>query len=239
VSWTEHPLLFEDEWLVVIDKPSGVLSHPNPGALSAKNRGAFEGRYDFNQKSFSTPSGKLWLLHRLDQDTSGLLLAAKNEKMARALREAFDAGKIQKNYLALVRGLAEPKGQWRDHLSLSRDGGKVRTRVVRGAEINAELRFKLCGASASHRVSLLEIELLTGRTHQIRVQAASRQHVLAGDDLYGDFSWNRKLRSELGLKRLFLHAALLAFVHPQTRKKLLIQAPLSKELEPVLQGVGL
>ena len=239
MSWTEHPLLFEDDWLVVLDKPSGVLSHPNPGALSTKNRGAFLGSYDFAEKTFQTPAGKLWLLHRLDQDTSGVLLGAKDAKTASALREAFDSDQITKRYLALVRGLTEEKGIWKDHLSLSRERGKVRSRVVRGGAMNAELRFKTRSSSVEHRVSLLEIELITGKTHQIRVQAASRQHVLAGDDLYGDFSWNKKLKSTWGLKRIFLHAHELGLVHPRGHKKFLIRSRLPADLEGALDGAGL
>lgn len=237
--FSEWPVLFEDQWLVVIDKPSGVLSHPNPGALTAKNRGAFLGPYDFGEKAFDTPAGKLWLLHRLDQDTSGALLGAKDTQTAEALRDAFESDQISKRYLALARGLTEAKGIWRDHLSLMRERGKVRSRVVRGGAINAELKFQREAVSEEHRVSLIQLGLITGKTHQIRVQAASRQHVLAGDDLYGDFSWNKKIRGAWGLKRLFLHAYELGLVHPRTRKRLLVRAPLPVELEAVLRGIGL
>ncbi|MFN7685875.1 MAG: RluA family pseudouridine synthase [Oligoflexia bacterium] len=239
MSFSKHPILFEDADLVLVDKPAGVLSHPNPGAKAAPGSCAFEGKYDFNAKTFATPSGTLWLLHRLDQDTSGVLLAARTEKAARALREAFDAGRVAKHYLALVRGIADEKGVWRDHLESSRegrggrDGSRVRTRVVRGRAANAELKFVRREVFAAQRVSLLEIELVTGRTHQIRVQAASRQHPIAGDDLYGDFAWNKRLRKEWGLKRLFLHAASLEFVHPGTRRRVCIESALPGELERV------
>ncbi len=242
MSFTSCAVLFEDEDIILVDKPAGVLSHPNPpnpGQRGAAPGAAFLGKYDFGAKTYSTPAGKLWLLHRLDQDTSGVLLAAKSAEHAAVLREQFESGRIAKVYLALVRGLVEPRGAWKDHLVSSRDGGKVRVRSLRGRPENAELRFGTLEQFPEHRMSLLEIELLTGKTHQIRVQAASRQHPLAHDDLYGDFGWNRRLKKELGLKRLFLHAASLELVHPRTRRRLKVRCPLPKDLSEALEQLSL
>ncbi len=238
MSFTSHAVLFEDEDLILVDKPAGVLSHPNPGQSGAPALAAFLGKYDFNAKTFSSPAGKLWLLHRLDQDTSGVLLAAKHADCAGMLREQFESGRISKHYLALVRGMIESRGAWKDHLVSARDGGKVRVRTVRGRPENAELRFKAVDAFPEHKMTLLEIELLTGKTHQIRVQSASRQHPLAHDDLYGDFGWNRRLKKELGLKRLFLHAARLELVHPRTRRRLRVNCPLPIDLSEVIQRMS-
>jgi RluA family pseudouridine synthase len=236
---TDCPILFEDEHLVLVNKPAGVLSHPNPGQLTAKNRGAFQGEYDFNEKTFETGSGKVWLLHRLDQDTSGVLLGTRDARSAERLREDFDSGRVRKEYLCLVRGDPGPKGVWKDHLTLKRDGSKVRSFVLRGHAPNAELRFERVAHSASQKVSLLRIELVTGRTHQIRVQANSRQHPLCGDDVYGDFAWNKKLEHQFRSTRLFLHASRLEFRHPVTGRKLMIEAPLPSELKDVLAALGL
>jgi RluA family pseudouridine synthase len=232
---TDCPILLEDAQLVLVNKPAGVLSHPNPGQITARNRGAFLGPYDFDEKTFETESGKVWLLHRLDQDTSGVLLAAKDSATGERLREDFDSGRIRKEYLCLVRGDPGPKGVWKDHLTLKRDGSKVRSFVLRGHAPNAELRFTRVGHSASRKVSLLRVELITGRTHQIRVQANSRQHPLCGDDIYGDFAWNKKMARELGVDRLFLHAWRLELRHPKSGKTLRIDAPLPDELSRALE----
>ena len=237
--FTDCPILLEDSHLLLVDKPAGLLSHPNPGAASSRNRGAFLGGYDFNEKTFETPSGRVWLLHRLDQDTSGVLMAAKDAAAAKRLRDDFDSGRIRKEYLCLVRGDPGPKGVWKDHLTLKRDGTKVRSFVLRGHPPNAELRFTRVGLSASHKVSLLRVELITGRTHQIRVQANSRQHPLCGDDIYGDFAWNKKMARELDSERLFLHAGRLEFRHPKSGKSIRVEAPLPQELQGALERLGL
>ena len=128
---------------------------------------------------------------------------------------------------------------WKDHLTLRRDGTKVRSYALRGHAPNAELRFERVGFSAAHRVSLLRIELVTGRTHQIRVQANSRQHPLCGDDIYGDFSWNKKMARELSSSRLFLHAWRMEFAHPKTGKRIVVVAPLPEELSQSLAAAGI
>ncbi len=242
MSFPPPAILFEDRHLLVIDKPHGVLSHPNPkDPIGDKApRCAFEGRYDFDAKCFHSPAGLIWLIHRLDQDTSGVLLAAKDAASANACRRAFEEDQVRKTYLALVRGGGfKPEGVWLDHLTTQRQKNKVRTTVDKTRRPNAESRFKLLGYSEAQRLSLLEISLVTGKTHQIRVQSASRQHPLAGDDVYGDFEMNRRLRKDLGLKRLFLHAAQLQVLHPATKQVLTIDAPLPQALKEPLAAAGL
>ncbi|MDB6117258.1 MAG: pseudouridine synthase [Verrucomicrobiaceae bacterium] len=234
-------ILFEDKHLIMVNKPHGVLSHPNPkDDPGAPPRCAFDGRYDFETKCFHTPAGLVWLIHRLDQDTSGVLLAAKDAKSAMACRRAFEEDQVRKTYVALtVGGGFKPEGVWLDHLATVRQKNKVRTAVDKTRRPNAEARFKLLGYSPTQRLSLLEVALVTGKTHQIRVQAASRQHPILGDDVYGDFDLNRKLRKELGLKRLFLHASQLQVLHPETGKVLTVDAPLPEALRQVLGAAGL
>lgn len=236
---TQCPVLHRDRFIVVVNKPAGVLSHPNPGKSNGKDRSAFEGRYDLEQKVFDGPGGRVWLIHRLDQDTSGVLLAALDEKTAVRCREAFEAGTVRKRYLAMVRGSLAAGGTWLDHLAISRDRGRVRTAVLKGRPPNAELHFKVCGHHAGARVSVLEIDLITGRTHQIRVQAASRQHPLIGDDVYGDFDLNRRMKGELGIRRLFLHARQLELKHPASGQRLLVEAPLAEDLAAVCAKLGI
>ena len=234
---TSCPILWSDEHLLIVDKPPGILSHPNPGPAAAPS--AFSGTYDEAARRFDGPAGPVWLIHRIDQDTSGCLLAARDETTATALRAAFEAGSVGKSYLALVSGPTRPKGQWTDALGFARGRGKVRTSVVPGAPINAELHFRALRQQPALRLSLIEIELVTGRTHQIRVQAASRSHPVLGDDVYGDFALNRWAKKELGLKRLFLQASQLTLRHPVTGKEIRVSAPLPDDLKAVLAKSGL
>ena len=236
-SITPCPILWRDSTLVVVNKAAGLLSHPNPGPKPAAS--AFLGPYDERARRFDSPAGPVWLIHRLDQDTSGTLMAALDESTAHALRKNFEAGGVKKHYFTMVAGRPRPKGIWKDALAMSRGGGRVRTTVVAGALLNAELHFTTVAHSAALRLSLLETELVTGRTHQIRVQAASRGHPVIGDDVYGDFALNRWAKKELGLRRLFLHAAALEFLHPATQQRLQIVAPLPADLAAVRAKTGL
>lgn len=234
LSFTRHPVLFEDESLLIIEKPEGVLSHPNPGSHGSLS--AFEGTYDLAERRFDTPHGPLWLIHRLDQDTSGILLAAKNLKSAAACRAAFENGTVEKNYLALVsRKPIPPRGKWRDALMERRTGGNVRTCVSPSQQPNALLHFTLKEYFPKSNLSLLEIALITGKTHQVRVQAAYHGHPVAGDRIYGNFGLNKELRVSLDLRRLFLHAWQLKIRHPSKNEILDIQAPLPEALERSLE----
>lgn len=236
---TRCEVLHEDRFLLVVNKPHGVLSHPNPKSAKAQSA-AFEGRYDADARCFTGPAGKIWLIHRLDQDTSGVLLAAKDEKTAAACREAFEAEAVRKIYLALCAGGGlKPEGVWLDHLITAHEGHQVRTTVRHGPRPNAEAKYRLIGHSPTHRLSLVEIELITGKTHQIRVQAASRRLPLVGDDVYGSFDLNRKLRQSLGARRLFLHAHELRLKHPASGQMLSVKAPLPQDLSAVLEAAGI
>ncbi|MCX6857133.1 MAG: RluA family pseudouridine synthase [Verrucomicrobia bacterium] len=235
---THCPILHQDRFIIVVNKPAGVLSHPNSAKIDPKIRCAFEGRYDLDEKCFDSPAGKVWLIHRLDQDTSGVLLAALDERTAEKCRALFEADAVKKHYLAIVRGHPPAKDTWLDHLSISRGAGRVRTTVLKGRPANAELHYQLLGHHTEQRLSLIDIALITGRTHQIRVQAASRQHPLAGDDVYGDFDMNRRLRQQLGLKRLALHARQLTFKHPASGYSTTLVAPLPPDLAAVAETLG-
>lgn len=236
---TRCEVLHEDRFLLVVNKPHGVLSHPNPKS-SKPQSAAFEGSYDADRRCFTSAAGKVWLIHRLDQDTSGVLLAAKDEKTAAACREAFEAESVRKTYLALCAGGGlKNEGVWLDHLITSHERHQVRTTVRHGQRPNAEALYRLVDYSAAHRLSLVEIELITGKTHQIRVQAASRRLPLVGDDVYGSFDLNRKLRQSLGARRLFLHAHELRLKHPASGQMLSVKAPLPQDLSAVLQSAGM
>jgi 23S rRNA-/tRNA-specific pseudouridylate synthase len=222
------PVVHDDLRLLVVAKPSGLLSHPN----RTGERAAFTGAYDAVARCFSNAGSRLWLVHRLDQDTSGLLLAARDEAAAVHCRACFEDGRVEKTYVSLTGGRAPRRGVWRDRLEESRRGAAVRARVVAGPA-TAEARFERLGVPQSMDLSLLAIRLVTGRTHQIRVQAAARALPVLGDDVYGDFALNRWARRELGLRRLFLHAAGLVLPHPdggELRLKLALPSDLASSL---------
>jgi 23S rRNA pseudouridine955/2504/2580 synthase len=234
--FTHCPILHEDKALLVVDKPSGVLSHPNPDGQGVS---AFLGEYDPAERWFQSPKGPLWLIHRLDEDTSGVLLAAKTAQAAAHCRESFEEDRVRKHYLAVLSGLGlAAKGAWLDHLATQSGGGRVRTVVKPGGKPNAELHFIRRSHHPEHRLMLVEIDLFTGKTHQIRVQAAKRRHPVVGDDVYGNFALNRRLKAAFGLSRLFLHARTLEIMHPTNGKRLRLATALPTELLPLLDLPG-
>jgi 23S rRNA pseudouridine955/2504/2580 synthase len=173
----------------------------------------------------------LELVHRLDRDTSGVLLLAKKRSALVDLHAQMREGRVDKRYLVLVRGA------WRDALrrielpllSETRSDEK-RVRVAASGKAAATVvRRERVWRERVPPVSLLEAELETGRTHQIRVHLAHLGYPLAGDDKYGDFAWNRALARE-GLKRMFLHACRVTFVHPRQAVSMTLEAPLASDL---------
>ena len=168
------------------------------------------------------------------------MLGAKDEKTAAACRTAFEAELVRKKYLALCSGGgAKPEGVWLDHLITAHAKNQVRTTVRHGARPNAEAKYRVIEANGLNRVVLIEVELITGKTHQIRVQAASRQLPLVGDDVYGSFDLNRKLRKTILAKRLFLHAYELSLKHPASGQQLTVKASLPPDLLAVLEAAGM
>lgn len=212
--------LFEDDWLLAIDKPAGVAVHGGSGV----SLGAIERlRAERPQQKF------LELAHRLDRETSGVLLLAKKRRALTALHAQLREGAVEKRYLVLVLGQWQSRKQSVElplHKFVSR-GGERRV-VVDEAGAAARTIFRL--VRAWDRFSLLDAQLMTGRTHQIRVHLAHLGYPIAGDDKYGDFAANRQL-SRRGLKRMFLHAALIAFRHPQSAAWVRIECPLAAELK--------
>jgi 23S rRNA pseudouridine1911/1915/1917 synthase len=237
VAQPELPLrvLHIDEQLVALDKPAGMPSHPlEPGERGTVVNALVARHPECADASDHPREGGL--VHRLDTLTSGVLLAARTRDAWRAVREAFSGRQVDKRYLVLVRG------RWRDakrtvdvplHKFSTREGER-RVRVEERGR-NAITIFRLERKWPNHDppLALLEAELKTGRTHQIRVHLAHLGHVLAGDDKYGDFAWNRRLASE-GLKRMFLHARMVAFMHPASGESVRIESPLPEDLAKYL-----
>jgi 23S rRNA pseudouridine955/2504/2580 synthase len=222
------PILFEDEALVAVDKPSGVAVHGGSGI----SHGLIE------QMRAARPEARfLELVHRLDRETSGVMLLAKKRPVLVALHAQLRERGFDKRYLVLVRG------KWRDEMrrvklalhKFSTKEGERRVRVEGDIGQDSETVFRRKQVWSDHEppVSLLEAELKTGRTHQIRVHLTHLGFPLAGDDKYGDFAWNKALAKE-GLKRMFLHAHTLSFVHPVTGQPLALESPLADDLQRYL-----
>lgn len=218
------PILYEDEVLIAVNKPAGLAVHGGSGVAYGLIEGLRAAR----------PQAKfLQLVHRLDRDTSGVLLVAKKRAALVALHAALREGRVDKRYLVLVRG------NWRDSkrqvdLPLTRfvtGAGERRVRVERGGGQLARTVFhrRETWPNADPPLSLLEAELHTGRTHQIRVHLTHLGFPLAGDDKYGDFAWNKTLARQ-GLKRMFLHAWRLKFTHPVEAGEISVESPLPPDL---------
>ena len=219
--------LFEDDALLVIDKPSGFAVHGGSGI----SRGVIE------QLRLERPELKfLELVHRLDKETSGVLMLAKKRSALTKMHALIREGAIDKRYFALVKGVwPDPKRavKLKLHKYLT-EAGERRVSVTEEGQASHTI-FYLRQAWAEF--SLLEAELKTGRTHQIRVHLAHLGYPIAGDDKYGDFPLNKQLAKQ-GLKRMYLHAYALAFAHPLTGESLRLEAPLPAELEQFMQGLA-
>jgi 23S rRNA pseudouridine955/2504/2580 synthase len=218
----ETRILHEDDRLIVLDKPSGIAVHGGSGL----SHGVIEAL-----RSARPDAPYLELVHRLDRETSGCLLIAKRRSLLRTLHELLRTGKVEKRYLALVKGRWE-LGQVRleDRLRKSVRGGERVVTVDEGGKAAASLFRPVEIGSAA---SLLEVRIMTGRTHQIRVQAAEAGHPLAGDERYGDREYNRKMKG-LGLERLFLHAASVGWEDPVSGEWRMYSAPLPDDLGEML-----
>jgi 23S rRNA pseudouridine955/2504/2580 synthase len=222
-------IVFEDDWLLVINKPAGVAVHGGSGI----SRGVVE------QLRLERPEARfLELAHRIDRETSGLLMLAKKRAALTDLHRQFREGRVAKRYLALV------VGKWSDarrnvSLPLRKTvlaSGERRVRVTHDG-LPSRTVFML-RRSWNDDYSLLEAQLKTGRTHQIRVHLAHLGHPIAGDDKYGDFGLNRRLAKQ-GLKRMFLHACRIEVAHPRDGTALPLEAPLPAELRAFLASLDL
>jgi 23S rRNA pseudouridine955/2504/2580 synthase len=222
----EAAVIFQDRHLLVIDKPSGVAVHGGSG----RSFGVIEAL------RASRPRESLELVHRLDRDTSGCLLIARDRPTLTGLHALIRAGGLHKTYLALVAG-GWQLGTKRIDAPLatdSREHGERHVRVAAAgkASVSVFKPVQFFGALAT----LMEVGIPTGRTHQIRVHASHAGHPLLGDDKYGDRERNAALK-QLGLKRIFLHAQSVAFEWPATGVPFHVSAPLPPELASVLDAL--
>ena len=230
----EFPVLMEDEALLAIDKPAGVAVHGGSGV----SFGVIE------QLRRARPAcANLELVHRLDRETSGVLLVAKKRSALKNLQDQFRDRETGKTYLALVLGLWPSNKKVIDSplfkytVDTGVGEGERRVKVVGKDDPNGMRSITLVRVARTvGPYTLLEVTIKTGRTHQIRVHLASQGHPIAGDDKYGDFEHN-KLLQKMGLKRMFLHAWQLKFQHPQSGRLTTLQAPLPPELKSFVDSV--
>ena len=236
----EFPILFEDDFLLAIDKPAGVAVHGGSGV----SFGVIE------QLRMARPQADfLELVHRLDRETSGVLLIAKRRMALKLLQEQFRERETDKVYLTLVGGTWAANQRVIDkalHKYLI-DNGERRVKVVANDHpdgmrsvtlVKVKAAIPASPAAPGTPFTLLEVTIKTGRTHQIRVHLAGEGHPIAGDDKYGDFELNKALQKSVdgspALKRMFLHAWSLKFNHPKTRKAIALEAALPPELQQFL-----
>lgn len=223
----ESQILFEDDAMIVLNKPSGMAVHGGSGL----SFGVIEGL-----RALRPDARFLELVHRLDRDTSGVLLVAKKRSALRSLHEQLRVKTMRKQYLALVRG------QWQPHVKvvnapLRKNDLQSGERVVRVSSDGkpSETRFRI--ARQFVEATLVECSPITGRTHQIRVHTQHAGHPIACDDKYGEAAFDEKMRSQ-GLKRLFLHAWKLSFTHPVDGREMQVEAPLAPELDNFLNKLA-
>jgi 23S rRNA pseudouridine955/2504/2580 synthase len=220
-------IVFEDPRLLVINKPAGVAVHGGSGV----SFGVIEAL------RAARPDEELELVHRIDRETSGLLLVARKPATLRTLHALMREGQVEKRYLALVKGKWE-LGRKRIDVPLRTDIRVSGERTVKAHESGKEAVsvFKPVQFFGK-KASLVEVELETGRTHQIRVHAAHAGYPLGGDDKYGEADFNEYLKT-LGLRRMFLHSHQLSFTWPDTGVEFTVSAPLPEELKAVIDVLG-
>ena len=219
----EAAIVHEDRDFLVIDKPAGIASHGGSGV----SFGAIE------LLRAARPRDTLELAHRLDRDTSGILVLTRKRSALTALQAAIREGRVEKRYLALVEG-ALPKARLVVDAPLRKSMLQGGERMVRVDEEGKPSRSRFSEVERYAGASLVEVALETGRTHQIRVHAQHLGHPLAGDEKYGDRAFNKAMR-EFGLKRLFLHAARFEFAIGE--RSYGFSAPLAPELAAVIDAL--
>jgi 23S rRNA pseudouridine1911/1915/1917 synthase len=214
-------IAYEDEHLLIVDKPAGLVVHPSAGHGSGTLVHGLLGRAIAGGEAAERPG----IVHRLDRDTSGLLVVARSEEAHRRLQALLRQRKIQREYLALVRGRPRSR-RGRIEAAIGRDRtDPTRISLDSTTPRDAVTNFELVESFSRH--ALLRVSLETGRTHQIRVHLAAIDLPVAGDPVYG-------VPGDLGLERQFLHAARLAFDHPLAETRVEVDSPLPADLDAAL-----
>jgi 23S rRNA pseudouridine1911/1915/1917 synthase len=232
-------IIYEDEFLAVVNKKAGMVVHPGAGVKSGTLANAIAYHFNFEQSSieYQQSNYRVGIVHRLDKNTSGLIVVAKNEAIHEAIAEQFRNREVYKNYVALVHG------------SVRENTGKIDAPITRDKRNPVKMAVQKEGRNAFslwkvrqrfERFTLLDVEIKTGRTHQIRVHLAYTNHPVVGDETYNEGRdktvADTKIKQAIAeLNRPFLHAERLSFTHPKTSEKMDFYAPLPKELTDFLQ----
>lgn len=232
-------IVFEDEYLAVINKPAGMVVHPGAGVRKGTLANAIAHHFSNSLSAETGGSDRLGIVHRLDKDTSGLIVVAKNEQIAEELSRQFHDREVEKSYIALVHG----------HIEQS--NGKIDAPIARDKHNRLKMRVAQTGRNALslwkvkqrfEKFTLLDVEIKTGRPHQIRVHLAYINHPVVGDTTYNEGRDNTvadtNLRNAIkSMGRFFLHAQRLAFTHPKTGERLEFQQVLPAQLVELLTAL--
>jgi len=235
-------IVYEDDDLAVINKPAGMMVHAGAGATDdARNRGTLVNALLHHLGSLSGVGGPLrpGIVHRLDKETSGLIVVAKNDNAHRKLSAQFAAREVKKKYVALVHGWVK-KDSGTLAQSISRDPVrrmKMTARLEGGRAAVTHYRVVRRLDTKFGKFTLLDVKIDTGRTHQIRVHVAAMGHPVVGDTMYGAPAQARGKSAVIVLKRNFLHAAALEFRHPRTGETVALKSELPEELQEFLRKV--
>lgn len=238
-------IVFEDEHLAVINKPAGMVVHPGAGVQSRTLANAIAYHFSLGVPASAGPPPKggtpnearIGIVHRLDKDTSGLIVVAKDEQTAEELSRQFHDREVEKSYIALVHG------------SPDNNSGKIAAAIARNKHNRLRMKVAPSGRSALslwkvkqrfEKFTLLDVEIKTGRTHQIRVHTAYINHPIVGDAVYNEGRDNTisditVRNAVVTMRRFFLHAERLAFTHPKTKERLEFTQPLPSELATFLK----
>jgi 23S rRNA pseudouridine1911/1915/1917 synthase len=229
-------VLFEDDACLVIDKPAGIAVHPGAGMAPGEKTMLHGISFLFSERSLPFSPDSV-LVHRLDRDTTGCLLVAKEPAVHLQLQKQFETRTVDKRYLALVAGIPDHPAAVID-APIGRSTSDRTTMAVSGSASAREARTTYRLLQAGNRAALLECELHTGRTHQVRVHLASINHPVLGDGTYANGA-SERLAQEFDIRSICLHAWRLTFTSPTDAAVHAVTAPLPREFEGVLKRIGI
>ena len=231
-------IVFEDEHLLVVDKPAGLVVHPAAGNFDGTLVNALLHHCGGSLSGIGGVA-RPGIVHRIDKDTSGLLVVAKTDVAHEGLAKQFAAHSIDRRYLAIVSGVPKASGGAVDAPLARSAANRKKIAIVEGMAA-ASARSRIGSASSVLRdAALVECRLETGRTHQVRVHMASIGHPLVGDPVYGrSGKTHGKLLKELGFHRQALHAAELGFTHPVTKSRLSFSSPMPADMQELFNALG-
>ncbi len=232
-------IVFEDEYLAVINKPAGMVVHPGAGVKSGTLANAIAYHFNFTDdlKTANAETYRIGIVHRLDKDTSGLILVAKNDRTHETLAKQFREREVYKSYVALVHGaMRGNKGKVDQPIGRDRYN-RIKMTVTKSGR-NAISLWKV--RKHFEKFTLLDVEIKTGRTHQIRVHLGFLNHPIVGDEIYNEGRDNSvndlEVKRAIGeLNRFFLHAERLIFTHPVSKEKMDFTSPLPRQLTELLK----